>query len=104
MNLRKDFISFTLLGNRSSHIQNHTIIRNDLIYRNIYIAAQNRYCKNSIHRCLIFGIFTTVPWRIHQRIFPRIRLREAGVMPSHEAKCSKGNLCSNSGELRRRCS
>lgn len=33
-----------------------------------------------------------------------MRLREAGVMPSQEARCSKGNLCSNSGELRRRCS
>ena len=40
MNLRKDFISFTLLGNRSSHIQNHTISTNILIYKDINSALK----------------------------------------------------------------
>ncbi len=104
MNLRKDFISFTLLGNRSSHIQNHTISTNILIYKDINSALKIISVKISYTCVYFFGNPLPRPWRIHQRIFPRIRLREAGVMPSQEARCSKGNLCSNSGELRRRCS
>ena len=48
MNLRKDFISFTLLGNRSSHIQNHTISTNILIYKDISAALKIISVKISI--------------------------------------------------------
>lgn len=53
MNLRKDFISFTLLGNRSSHIQNHTISTNILIYKDISSALKIISVKIS-YTCVYF--------------------------------------------------